>query len=51
MKRIFNVAVVALLVGAVAVSCNSGKSMVTKGNTFTANKKHIYCEEKTHLLR
>ena len=33
MKRIFNVAVVALLVGAVAVSCNSGKSMVTKGNT------------------
>ena len=33
MKRIFNVAVVALLAGAVAVSCNSGKSMVTKGNT------------------
>ena len=33
MKRIFNVAVVALFAGAVAVSCNGGKSMVTKGNT------------------
>ena len=33
MKRIFNVAVVALFFVAVAVSCNGGKSMVTKGNT------------------
>ena len=33
MKRIFNVVVVALFAGAVAVSCNGGKSMVTKGNT------------------
>ena len=34
MKRIFNVAVVALIAGAMAVSClNGGKSMVTKGNS------------------
>ena len=34
MKRILNVAVVALLAGAVAVSCcNGGKSMVTKGSS------------------
>ena len=34
MKKIFNVAVVALVAGAMAVSCccNGGKSMVTKGN-------------------
>lgn len=27
------------------------KHLLRNRNTFTANKKNIYCDEKTHLLR